>query len=42
MILLVVLFWCETCSPTLREERRLRVTEQGTGGGGIFTPKMEE
>jgi hypothetical protein len=40
VILLVVLYGCETWSLTLREEHRLRVSENRVLR--IFGPKMEE
>jgi len=40
-ILPVVLYECETSSLTLREERRLRVFENGVLRG-IFGPKRDE
>jgi hypothetical protein len=36
IILRVVLYWCEICSLTLREEHRLRVLRR------IFGPKRDE
>jgi len=41
VILHVVLYWCETWSLTLREERRLRVLENRVLRG-IFGPKRDE
>ena len=41
IILLVVLYGCETWSPTLREERRLRVFENRVLRR-IFGPKRDE
>jgi len=41
IILPVVLYWCETWSLTLREERRLRVFENRVLGR-IFGPKRDE
>ena len=41
LILLVVLYGCETWSLTLREESRLRVFENGILRG-IFGPKRDE
>ena len=36
-----VLYWCETCSLTLREERRLRVFENRVLKR-VFGPKRDE
>jgi hypothetical protein len=41
IILPVILYGCETWSPTLREERRLRVFENRVLRG-IFEPKRDE
>ena len=41
VILPVVLYGCETCSLTLKEERRLRVFENRVLGG-MFGPKTDE
>ena len=41
MILLVILYGCETWSVTLRDERRLRVFENGVLRR-IFRPKMDD
>ena len=41
MILPVVLYWCETVSLTLREERRLRVFESRVFRR-VFGPKRDE
>jgi hypothetical protein len=41
IILSVVLYGCETCSLTMREERRLRVFEN-RGLRRIFGPKRDE
>jgi hypothetical protein len=41
LILPVVLYGCETCSLTLREEHRLRVFENRVLRG-IFGPKRDE
>jgi hypothetical protein len=41
IILSVVLYGCETCSLTLREEHRLRVFEKRVLGR-IFGPKRDE
>jgi hypothetical protein len=41
IILPVVLYWCETCSLTLREEHRLRVFENRVLRR-IFGPKMND
>ena len=41
IILSVVLYGCENWSPTLREERRLRVSESGVLRR-IFGPKRDE
>ena len=42
IILLVVLYGCETWSLTLREERRLRVFEENRVLWRIFGPKRDE